>query len=230
MAKKARVVKRKPRTRRTKKMMLKRSYRRTASWYPLGKVQIGKLRYCESISIDPGFGVFGSYTFSANGLYDNNISGTGHQSYGFDQFMALFNKYQVLGAKMTARLLNVGASAPNCWFSIKLSDSTTLNTGDSQYALEQPGFGKKYYVQNGSQAVPKVVCKFSASKFFGISKRAIAATDTLTGTSTSNPIEGAFFIICFGPLISGENLASYTIQVEIDYIARFTGPRELGPS
>lgn len=214
-----------------KRVYKKRSYKRSiASWYPLGKVQVGKLRYCESINIDPGAGVFGSYTYAANGMYDCNISGTGHQPYSFDQFMALYNKYQVLGAKMTVRLLNVGANSPNCWFSIKLSDSTTLNTGDSQYALEQPGFGKKYYVQNGSQAVPKVSCKFSASKFFAISKKAIAATDTLTGTSSSNPIEGAFFVICFGPLISGENLASFTIQVEIDYIARFTGPRELTSS
>lgn len=213
-----------------KRLMTRRTRKPRISWYPFGASRVCKLRYCESISIDPGAGVLGSYTYSANGLYDPNISGTGHQPYGFDQLMALYNKYTVLGSKIQIRLLNVGASSPNSWFSVKLCDSTTLNTGDTQYALEQPGWGKKYYIQNASQAVPYAVRTFSAKRFFKQSRAVIRGDDTLSGTSSTNPNEGAFFIICFGPLISGENLAAFTVQVQVDYIARFTAPRELTPS
>jgi hypothetical protein len=113
------------------------------------------------------------------------------------------------------------------WFSVKLADSTTLNTGDSQYALEQPGFGKKYYITNGSQAVPVAKTYYSAKKFYALSSKVVRGNDSLVGTSSSNPSEGAYFIICLGPLISGENLPAFTIQVQIEYIARFTAPREL---
>jgi len=220
-------------TKKTYKKSYKKKYKKyssTASWFPLGLTHLGRLRYVENISIDPGAGVLGSYTYSANSLYDPNVSSTGHQTYYFDEFMNLYNKYVVLGSKITIRLCTVGATSPNMWFSVKLSDQTTLNTGSTQNALEQPGFGKKYYITNGSQSVPVATTKFSAKKFFGLTKATVNSNYDLEGTNASSPLDQAYFIVCLGPLIAGENLPAYNIQVTIDYFARFTGPRETTPS
>lgn len=35
------------------------------------------------------------YVFRLNSLYDPDLTGTGHQPYGFDQYAALFNRYKV---------------------------------------------------------------------------------------------------------------------------------------
>ena len=37
-----------------------------------------------------------------NSLFDPDQTGTGHQPYYFDQFAALYNRYTVLGSKLTA--------------------------------------------------------------------------------------------------------------------------------
>lgn len=37
------------------------------------------------------------YRFRLNSLYDPDLTGTGHQPYGFDQMAALFNRYRVYG-------------------------------------------------------------------------------------------------------------------------------------
>lgn len=37
------------------------------------------------------------YRFNMNSLYDPDLTGTGHQPYGFDQMAALFNRYRVYG-------------------------------------------------------------------------------------------------------------------------------------
>ncbi len=35
------------------------------------------------------------YVFRLNSLYDPDLTGTGHQPYGFDQFAALYSRYKV---------------------------------------------------------------------------------------------------------------------------------------
>ncbi len=57
---------------------------------------IRKLRYCDRLEIDPGASsALGEHFFSCVGLFDPDITGTGHQPMGFDQYMALYDHYQV---------------------------------------------------------------------------------------------------------------------------------------
>lgn len=44
-------------------------------------------------------GALSRYEFIANGLYDPNFTGTGHQPYGFDQLIALYSYAVVHGCK-----------------------------------------------------------------------------------------------------------------------------------
>lgn len=199
----------------------------TPSWYPFGKKRTCKLRYHEIITVDPSVGVAGSYTFSANGLWDPNISGTGnHQPYGYDQLMQLYGRYTVLGAK-----IRVTAVTTNAYYimGVKLSDNVVLNTNVVMEIMEQPGFNKRIIGNNASAISPSVVNKFSAKKFFG-RKGSILDDDTLGGTISANPADQAFFIVVLMPATSGQDVATATFQVTVDYIATFTAPRELPAS
>lgn len=51
-----------------------------------------RLRYCDQRTITSTLGGLSKYLFAANGLYDPDITGAGHQPYGFDQWMT-FYKY-----------------------------------------------------------------------------------------------------------------------------------------
>jgi len=59
------------------------------------------LRYVENFTLNPG--VLGSSVnvFSMNGLFDPNISGTGHQPMFFDNYMAIYGQYRVNRAYIT---------------------------------------------------------------------------------------------------------------------------------
>ena len=52
------------------------------------------------------------HQFAANGLYDPDLSGTGHQPYGFDQLASIYNDYRVHGCqiKLTGRMLTSSTS------------------------------------------------------------------------------------------------------------------------
>lgn len=196
------------------------------SWFPFGKSRTCKLRYAESININPGAGVAGQYIFSCNSLYDPNVSGTGHQPYGFDQLMALYNHYTVTGAR--CRVTMIGTDNLVYTLGIKLSDSSSLSSTVPDSLLEQPGFKKKIVSYANAIGRNYITCNFSCKKFFRHpSKNFILSDDTLSGTSSTNPVEQAYFIIVLAPAIALQDLANCTLQVEIDYVATFTGPKEL---
>lgn len=62
----------------------------------LRKTQQAVLRYHETFAINPGTGGSPSaYVFRANGCYDPNYTGTGHQPRGFDQLMTMYQFFRV---------------------------------------------------------------------------------------------------------------------------------------
>lgn len=227
MARTRKIVKRRRAPKRyVRKRRVVRRRRAGPSWYPFGMSRTCKLKYCESITINPALGAAGQYAFSANGLYDPNIGGTGHQPYGFDQLMALYNHYTVTGARIKVTCVLQNANVSFC-IGVKLADGSALTTTTPDYLLEQPGFRKKMIGNNQAAVAPSISCNFSCRKFFRqAGKKAIMANDLLRGSASSNPLEQAFFIVVLQPVI-GDDLGNTTLQVEMNFIATFTGPKEL---
>lgn len=214
----------KPGPKKTKRM---RRYRRKTnlnSWYPFNASRTAKLRYCEQFIIDPGVSTIGNYVFAANGLYDPNTTGVGHQPYGFDQLMALYNEYTVLGAKITAYVVNPPSASV---LAVKLSDTTALNTSDPMLLMEQPGLKKKMITHADQAEKTQITQSYSAYKFFRTNKTSIIANNQMKGSAISNPFNTAHFIVCYAPLVSGTDIGPTTLHVTIDYTAIFTGPKEL---
>ena len=61
-----------------------------------------KLTYSSNVSINPGAaGTPAAYVYRANGLYDPDLTGGGHQPRGYDQFTPMYNHWTVVGAKVT---------------------------------------------------------------------------------------------------------------------------------
>jgi len=69
-----------------------------------------RLVYHDTVFVTSTSGVPATYVFSTNGLYDPNITGTGHQPAGFDQIMLYYNHYYVNRATIaaTARCTTAG--------------------------------------------------------------------------------------------------------------------------
>lgn len=71
------------------------------------------MTYCSFVDITSNVGAFAVYDFAANGLYDPDLTGTGHQPYGFDQWTAFYTKLTVKRSRCVVKA--VGITAPLVW-------------------------------------------------------------------------------------------------------------------
>lgn len=63
---------------------------------------ITNVQYCETISLTPSVGTpVPSYGFRLTSLFDPDFTSTGTQPYFFDQLAAVYERYKVLGAKIS---------------------------------------------------------------------------------------------------------------------------------
>ncbi len=59
-----------------------------------------KLRYSEIFRITSTAGAVGKFLFAANGMYDPNLTGAGHQPYGYDQWFTFYKTATVLASRI----------------------------------------------------------------------------------------------------------------------------------
>lgn len=199
------------------------------------KSKLVHLRYAEEIQFDLLSSSIGSYTFSANGMYDPNITGTGHQPSGFDQNMLFYNHYTVIASRCRAKFFaSTGSNVVPAYFDVMLTDNGTTASGfasktdfiESRFAhgdtMLQIGTERGYSAVN-----PWREQRFGAKKFFG--KKDIVGDDLYRGTTASNPTEQAFFEIVLSS-IAGNNPGTLDVLVVIDYIAVLTEPKNVAQS
>nr|AUF34968.1 putative capsid protein [uncultured virus] len=200
--------------------------------FPVGgfpKSKMVRLRYCQEIFLNAPSGATDYHTFSANGMYDPDITGTGHQPFGFDQNMAFYDHFTVLKSRCTARYTNSnGGNATPAYFLITLSDSPIQPSSYTSisHLLESP-FAPDEVKQIGSERNyigwnPVEERVFDAKKFF---RRKDPLDDTtLQGRESANPTEQAYFQVIVGS-IGTNDPAGMPILVTIDYWAMLTEPK-----
>lgn len=194
------------------------------------KCKMVRLRYVETVALDPGAALISFNAFVANDMFDPNTTGIGHQPRGFDQNMTSYNHFTVLGAKCTATYLPTAASDKAGIMGILL---TATGTGASSFTgvddlLESQVIGKSHVVCGGINRVQRTVTKkFSAKKFFCIKN--FISKDLYRGSAAGSPSEKAYFEVMYSSTDANDpSLAK--IRVTIDYIAMLTEPRIIGGS
>lgn len=222
--------------RRYKKRRLMRRQKRSIYSLPLAgfpKAKLVRLRYAEEIVIDAASAGPQRHVFSANGLYDPNITGVGHQPKGFDQNMIFYNHYCVLGSKITMKYASkTGANAVPGYVNILLTDDgITSATWTQPYEFYESRYndGKIAFAgtERGYLGQPNIwKKKFSAKKFF---RRKPNTDEALRGSTAANPPEQAYYECIVCP-IGTNDPAPLTFMVIIDYIALLTEPNDIPTS
>lgn len=194
---------------------------------PMRKTFKARLKYCENaISLNPDAGGAASYVFSANGLYDPNISGAGHQPSGFDEFMTMYNHYVVIGAKLTCTFVNTD-SVYTQQVAIAARDSATPQA-DIRTSIEAGTCIHSVLSPSGhDRATQTLVYNLNPNKYLGRSKP--LADPQLKGSSAANPTEQVYFHIMADPGNSS-NSAIVGATVLIEYTVILIEPREVGLS
>lgn len=194
-----------------------------------------KLRYVDTgINLDAPSGGMAQVAFRANSVFDPYEPLGGHQPMGFDQWALIYNKYTVLGSRITVKYnpLAVSNSIPGRYGVLMATDTvgtsafTTINN-----LLESKLVGKnvKFYGSYDATTRPSSVSKnFSAKRFFG--KVNVVDGSANTATITANPGNEAFFIVWVAAMANAQNPTVATFTVHIDYIVQFSDPAALDGS
>jgi len=194
---------------------------------PMGKSFKFKTRYHEDgLSVNAGVGgVINSYVFSANGLYDPNITGTGHQPIGFDQLMLMYDHYNVIACRARIDFINTDASL-NQRVGVYVNDEATVIS--SPRKIIENGLGKYRTLgkQGSGKGITSMTIGTSIKKFFS-SK--VLSDDKLRGSETGNPSDQLYLHVwCDNP--QGNDPAAVSFTITIEYIAILTEPKKLGLS
>lgn len=194
---------------------------------PLPKKFRFTTKYVEQqVDINPGAaGLPSTYVFMLNGLYDPNITGVGHQPIGYDQMMAMYDHYTVIGARARVTLSNLDTTyQQHCLVHLK-DDATTSNNVPQ---IIENGMCRYTTVgrQGSGNSVKTLQLNCSMKKFFG---RSPLGAEKYTGTVSNNPSDGVFLHITVGPNAAVDT-SSVRALVEIEYVAILTEPKELAQS
>ena len=175
------------------------------------------LRYGERVSFSGIAGSSASYVFSANGLYDPNITGTGHQPRGFDQLMSLYDHYLVKTATIEVWAQNNIANP--CLLSILVKDTNAAIPTDID-VLEDTYATHRMMTPNDDSQYGYARFTVDIGKFLGGKD-----VSEMKGNIATNPTEGVFFFVQVTPVDAASSPSGKHI-VRITYNADLIEPKQ----
>jgi len=195
------------------------------SWNPLWPAKCRrKLRYSGNAALTSTAGVVSSWVMSANGLFDPDISGTGHQPMGFDQMMLSYEHYTVVSARIQAIFHNTATDTPA--IAISVCPSPTPITVIDQILEFGTLVSDVLEVKGQYGANKRLECACDIAKLNGATK--ILDFNVLRGDVANNPAEQTYFIMQLWD--SSGTTGSANVDFIVEYDAWFTEPRQLSES
>lgn len=179
------------------------------------------LYYFENnISINPSAGAAAVYVFTVNGLYDPNITGIGHQPSGFDQYMALYNQYVVLGSTIKVTFANTEATQQQVC-GIFVEDLATTSPDMRKYVENGNGVWSNIGPAGAGSQPLTLRHSCDVSKY---SHTSIYNEENFAGSSSSNPNNTHYYHIVGIAADGSTDVGVLVLNVEIRYDVIFRDP------
>lgn len=185
-----------------------------------------KLPYNETVSVTSGAGSAGVYVFSLNGLYDPNITGTGHQPSGFDQLMAFYNHYTVHSCLATVTV-RPGTSGYGGTFGLSVRGASTTVTNPSQLVEDGYLSYEALSIPAAGSMIRTFRIRCDIGKFDGVDD--VMDESSLRGDVAANPTEQTYLHLSYWN--EADLTAIFAVcNVLLEYDATFTEPRAVSQS
>lgn len=177
-----------------------------------------KLVYSELVNVTLVSGS-GAYSFSCNGLYDPNQTGTGQQPLYFDQLMAMYNYYTVTASYIEWHV--AGSTTSRDMIGTTFIDDDDSVTGFAAGNAQRPGAQTMTFNTNHN-SVPPMTQGWNLRKVFG---KVDVGNTLFRGNQSANPTEQQYFILMLTDL--GLSSGSYPVLVRVVYTVEFSEPKTL---
>jgi len=201
---------------------------------PIPEFMCARLKYSEYNTINPGAGVVGYQTYSANGVYDPNITGAGHQPMGFDQWMTFYEHANVINSKISVQFINTNTTTYNggtMIVGINIDSDATLGNNEWSEIVEQPTTTFSYLECNGqTQTSTRLTRKLNVAKFFNKDIKSMCNTPEFSSTPSANPQEQVYWQVWAGAFDEASDPLVAPFAVIIEYDVVFTERKTLTQS
>lgn len=168
----------------------------------------------------------GVYTFSLNGLFDPDLTSSGHQPRGFDQLMLFYDHYICIGTNIRIDFCNVSSSNQALVFA-SVKDTSTKSTNITDYTESTNTKWTLLASESGGSSTKSMTLKVNPNKFLGRSHP--LSDPQLKGSNAANPNEGASLHV--GAICTDYFTASSVhIVVTIEYDTIFIEPKQVAQS
>ncbi len=181
-----------------------------------------KLRYCQNVNLVCTTGVVGVARFRANGIYDPDYTGAGHQPYLSDQMAQFYNHYEVQNSRISIRAMNQSAVAgvPSAC-GVYLADDTI--TAYDWTTFKESGRGQSIMLNSANTEGHIMGTQYSLKKFYTGKLNNNAAV-------TADPTEQAFYVIYVQTNDTTSTGNTVSFEVTIDYTVKYYEPKDIGAS
>jgi len=190
------------------------------SLQPIPQRYVAKLKYSETVATD---GV-GNFQFNLNSIFDPNRTGIGHQPYGHDTFLTLYNRYRVISCSWRINAMLASAVTPvqvGCMPANEVITWTSISelreNPRSRYITQNPGSGT--ITLSGNSYLPSLM---------GRTKSQYMSDDRYQAIMGVNPQELAVLNI-FSATPADVGVAQ-TVQVLLEYTVEFFDIKHLAQS
>jgi hypothetical protein len=185
-----------------------------------------KLTYYDVATISTGAGSAGTRVYSTNGLYDPDVTGTGHQPMPFDQLMLSFEHYVTTKAYMTVNFKNT-STTNTMSVAISLNASATPTTAYGSLCENGVLVRDRLGMYPYSDSVKTLSMPCDVGRFGDV--RTLIDNPSYEGLVASNPTESSYFhISCWNP--DTVSSTDCICEIYITYQAIFREPRKNSPS
>jgi len=175
-----------------------------------------KHKYVETYPLTSTSGAMGQFVFSANGMYDPNITGAGVQPLYFDQLAALYDHYTVVSSKCTITCMQSSSAIPTICALVKDDDTGNVYASiNGSISNDTTSWGYSTY----NNPPLKLVKFYNSGRTYGV--RDLAGDPTMSGTSAANPTEQTYFrFIIQSSDFTTTSSVNFTVEIEYDAIWR----------
>lgn len=168
-----------------------------------------RLTYRESLTWTQASGNVGDNVYRGNSIFDPDLTGTGGQPLGFDQWAALYATYTVLGSKCeVTSMANGGTSTNTMAGCVPTNFSTAFSTGDQERMQETP-YSKIRPVVMGANSVGQAYVSnyMSTNKMLGVVRAYTQISDLASSNVTTNPsVQWFWHVVNYVPGLATQSL------------------------
>lgn len=183
----------------------------------------GNLQYGQAYTLTAGAaGVFGTeQVFRLNSLYDPDLTGTGHQPYGFDTLATMYYKYKVRFVRVSLKVSDPSADGIIFCAHFQNPDITFALSGNlPDVVMEKPAMLVRDINNTGSQVV-NFTQRFALRDLCGITNVEFSSnTDEYTAAVSASPTKTPYLRTAIAAL-DGSSTPTVRVQVMLVFETEF---------